>query len=264
MSTVKHWGPRRRLEQVQEVETRTPGISVVIPVYNEEENILQLHKEIVDALDPLDMPFEIVYVNDCSTDSSPRMLEELASNRVRVLHLQQNRGQSAAMALGFRISRHRLVTTLDADLQNDPADIPRLLKAMEGYDVICGIRTKRQDTPWRRFASRFANRVRQKVTGDPTTDTGCTLKVFKAEVVENMPMFRGMHRFLAGLARQDGYRVHEIPVNHRPRVAGLSKYGTFDRLKQSVPDLLGVAWLKSRYLDFEVKEYSREEARREV
>ena len=159
MSTVKHWGPRRRLEDVQEVETRTPGISVVIPVYNEEDNILQLHKEIVDALTPIELPFEIVYVNDCSTDSSPKMLEELASDTVRVLHLQQNRGQSAAMALGFRVSRHKLVTTLDADLQNDPADIPRLLRHMEGYDVICGIRSKRQDTAWRRFASGILSRM---------------------------------------------------------------------------------------------------------
>ena len=255
MPKLKTWGPRRRLEDTKTVRKRSAGLSVVLPVYNEEDNIHKLHEEIVAALSPLELPFEIIYVNDCSTDSSPSILESLASDNVRVLHLQQNRGQSAAMTLGFRLSSHKLVTTLDADLQNDPADIPKMLKHMEDYDVVCGIRTKRQDTAWRRFASKFANRVRQQVTGDYTTDTGCTLKVFRAEVVETMPMFRGMHRFLGALARQDGFRVTEIPVNHRPRVAGLSKYGTIDRLKESVPDLLGVRWMKSRYLDFHVKEY---------
>lgn len=250
------FGPRRNL-QTRHGRDRLPGISVVVPVFNEEENVGPLYQELQTALDPLDLPYELIFVDDESRDGSPDLLREMADEdeRVRVIHLQQNRGQSAAMAIGFRVCRRAVVVTLDADLQNDPADIPRLLKAMEGYDVVCGIRAKRQDTTWRRVASKFANAVRRRVTGDPTTDTGCTLKAFKAEVVEKLLIFRGMHRFLPALARMEGYRITEIPVNHRHRIAGVSKYGTFDRLKQTIPDVLAVRWLTSRYLDFKAEEY---------
>src|SRR3954447_22614703 len=204
----------------------TPEISIVIPVYNEEESLPLLAAEIQGALRPLGRPYEVIYVDDGSTDGSPGVLLELARQdpATRVVRQRRNTGQSAALDAGFRAARGAIVVTLDADLQNDPADIPRLLALIARYDVVSGVRTRRRHSWMRRISSRLANRVRNQVTHDDVTDVGCTLRACRTEILQRVPMFVGMHRFLPTLLKMSGARTTEIPVNHRPRLHGRPKY----------------------------------------
>jgi dolichol-phosphate mannosyltransferase len=233
-----------------------PEISLVIPVYNEEENLPVLHGEIRQALEPMGRPYEVIYVDDGSTDGSPAILLGLSRQDpcVRVLRQRRNSGQSAALDAGFRFARGEIVVTLDADLQNDPADIPRLLERIGEYDVVSGVRTRRQDSWVRKVSSRIANRIRNRVTHESVTDVGCTLRAARAEYLRRLPVFNGMHRFLPTLLRMEGARVTEVPVNHRPRLHGTPKYNIRNRIWRALMDLFGVRWLQTRWIDRRISE----------
>jgi glycosyltransferase involved in cell wall biosynthesis len=238
-----------------------PALSVVIPAYNEEDNVEPCYRELVTVLEGLGEPFEVIIVDDGSRDRTPEVLRRLGREdpRLRVLRLRRNAGQSAALDAGFRAARGRVVVTMDADLQNDPHDIPKLLAALAGADAACGWRVDRRD-PWtKRVASRVANAVRNRVTADGVHDTGCTLKAFRREALARLRLYRGMHRFLPALLRIEGFRVTEVPVAHRPRRAGVSKYGNWGRLWAGVADLWAVRWMARRRLDYEVDEAGKEE-----
>ena len=227
---------------------RSPHITVVVPVFNEAESLPTLQGEIAAALAPLARPFEVVYVDDRSTDGSLAVLRELQRNdaRIRVIGLRARAGQTAAMAAGFDHARGDVVVTLDGDLQNDPADIPRLLDALEsGADVVAGWRRDRRDGfVLRRVPSLFANRLIALVSGVAVHDTGCTLKAFRRDVVERLPIYAEQHRFLPVLSAGSGARVAEVVVNHRPRRFGKSKYGLGRALRVLV-DLLAVQMIAS-------------------
>lgn len=220
-----------------------PFVSVVVPIFNEVESLPLLHDEIVKALEPTGRPFEVLYVDDCSTDGSLRCMLKLreADPRVRVVKLRRNYGQTAAMGAGFEETRGAVVATLDGDLQNDPADIPRMLGIMdEGYDIVAGWRKKREDGfLLRRFPSILANRLIAEVTGVRIHDTGCTLKIFRASLVRRMSLYADQHRFLPVLSAGSGARVTETVVNHRPRRFGHSKYG-LSRAIRVLLDLLSI------------------------
>lgn len=224
-------------------------LSIVIPVHNEELNLAPLSVEIAEALVEGSWTYEIVFVDDGSTDRSRQSIRELrrGDERIRMVALGHNRGQSAALYCGIRAARGDLIATMDADLQNDPADLPGLLDFMTRFDLISGIRTDRQDTAARRIASRIANRVRRMVTGDSLIDIGCSLKVFRAQHLRALPGFDGLHRFLPALLEAKGVRVHQVGVTHRPRTYGVSKYGIGNRLVRGLYDLVGVRWLMSRW-----------------
>jgi glycosyltransferase involved in cell wall biosynthesis len=231
-----------------------PEISVVIPVYNEEENLPILAEEIRAAMAPVEAagrPYEVVLVDDGSTDTSPAVMAGLAREdpRIRILRQRRNSGQSAALDAGVRYARGEIVVTLDADLQNDPADIPRLLERMDGFDVVSGVRAKRRDTWVRRVSSKIANGIRNRVTHESVTDVGCTLRAMRIEYLRRIPVFNGMHRFLPTLLRMEGARVTEVPVNHRPRLHGQPKYNIRNRIFRALADLFGVRWMQTRWVD---------------
>ena len=236
--------------------TSLPEISIVIPVYNEEENLPILAAELHGAMRSLGRPYEVLFVDDGSADGSPEVLRRLAREdpAVRVIRQRRNSGQSAALDAGFRFARGGIVVTLDADLQNDPADIPRLLARLDAYDVVSGVRTKRQDTWVRKVSSRIANGVRNRVTHDNVTDVGCTLRACRAEYLRRIPMFTGMHRFLPTLLKMEGARATEIPVNHRPRLHGQAKYTIGNRLWRALADLFAVRWMQKRWIDRRLSE----------
>jgi glycosyltransferase involved in cell wall biosynthesis len=234
----------------------TLALSVVIPAYNERTNVEPCYQELVDVLERHGQSFEVLFVDDGSTDGTDVALRELAAKdpRVRVLRFRRNAGQTAALHAGFQSARGAVVVTMDADLQNDPHDIPKLLAALPGRDAVCGWRVDRRD-PWtKKIASRIANRVRDRFTRDGVHDTGCTLKAFRREAVQRLHLFRGMHRFLPALLQMEGLRVTEVPVSHRPRRSGVSKYGNWGRLWAGLADLFAVRWMARRRLEYEVEE----------
>lgn len=228
-----------------------PEVSIVVPAYNEEESLPVLVAEIRAAL--AGRAAEILLVDDGSTDRTAAVALELAAAdpALRLLRLTRNSGQSAALAAGWRAAHGAIVVTLDADLQNDPAEIPRLLaKLAEGWDVVSGVRRNRQDTWVRLLSSRIANGVRNWATKDQVTDVGCTLRAARREFLVDLPMFTGMHRFLPTLLKMQGARTTEIPVNHRARRFGVAKYGIGNRLFRAMADLLAVRWMQKRWIDF--------------
>lgn len=228
-------------------------VSFVIPVYNEAENIPTLYGELHQVAETLGSPYEIVFVNDGSTDGSRELLAGLARDdeRVRCLSLNRNFGQSAAFAVGFRAATGDVVVTMDADLQNDPADIPTMLARYGDYDMVTGWRHNRRDTLAKRVGSKIGNFVRNRLTRETIHDTGCSLKVMRAEQVKRLKMYRGLHRFLPTLMRLEGARVLEVKVNHRPRLHGVSKYTNLRRAVEGFQDLLAVRWMMKRHLPFE-------------
>jgi glycosyltransferase involved in cell wall biosynthesis len=227
---------------------------VVVPIYNEAANLAALVDEVQQAVGGLGLDWELILVDDGSRDDTAQALPALCGSQVRGIRLEQNSGQSTALLVGLRASRYDTVATMDGDLQNDPKDLPNLLRHLEGADMVCGQRQRRRDTPWRRVVSRVANRLRSSLTGDGISDTGCSLKVMTGAVADQMVFFRGAHRFMPALAQLEGFRVAEVPVSHRPRAAGQTKYGNWQRLKATVPDLLGFLWLKSRYAEYRAEE----------
>lgn len=233
-----------------------PCISAVIPAYDEQECVADCVREVRDALQGIGRAFEVIVVDDGSTDGTFNVLRRLKETvpELRVLRFASNCGQTAAMEAGFRSARGEFVVTLDADMQNDPADIPAMLVRMEEWDVVCGIRTSRADSFVRRLSSRIANGIRNRLTAERITDTGCTLKLYRREFVEKLKLFEGMHRFLPTLLRLAGARVTEMPVRHRPRLKGTAKYGVGNRIFKSFRDLFAVRWMQSRWLDYRIEE----------
>jgi len=233
-------------------ETRTsPAVSVVVPVFNEEENMPILQSELRTALGGLD--HEIIFVDDGSTDRSAEKIE--SESNVRVLQFEKNTGQSAALYAGIKAARGQTIVMIDSDLQNDPADIPRLLEEISrGADLVCGYRAKRKDTITKRLSSRIANFVRSRFTKDYVRDTGCTLKAMRGECVVALVPFKGMHRFIPALVRGAGFKLVEISVNHRPRRFGQTKYGFGSRALRATMDMFGVRWLLSRRLDYKIRD----------
>jgi len=230
----------------------------VIPVYNEIECLPGLVEEIRQALDPTGRSYEVVLVDDGSSDGSSDWLDRAAGAdpRLVVVHFARNAGQSAAFAAGFRAAKGEIVVTLDADGQNPPAEIPKLLEALtDGVDIVAGYRATRRDSAWRRVQSRIANAVRNGLSGETIRDTGCSLKAFRRRYLLELPVFNGMHRFLPTLCRLAGARtVVEVPVGHRPRQGGTSKYGMLNRAARAFVDLMGVRWLQRRWIRYEVRE----------
>jgi len=243
--------------QVVSGGTGRNAVSVVVPVYNELDNLEPLVRELGEVLEGAGLDAEVLLVDDGSTDGSSARIDELAraeAGRVRVrgLHFRRNCGQTAAFDAGFKAARGDVVVTMDADLQNDPRDIPRLLGALGEADAAVGYRALREDSWLRRVSSRIANAVRNRLSGDDIIDTGCTLKAFRRESLAGLKLYTGMHRFLPTLLRIEGRRVVQLPVGHRPRVHGTSKYGVWNRLFVSFTDLLAVRWMKKRRLGYEV------------
>jgi len=235
-----------------------PDLSVVFPVYNEEENIPLLLREIKTAVDGRGWTYEIVAVDDGSTDRSRAVLHEMRAEfpMLRVLALAKNSGQTAALDAAWRAARGRFVVSLDADLQNDPADIPAMMRKLEESksDMVIGVRVNRADTWSRKMQSKIGNGVRNWITGDHITDTGCSLKLVRKEAVDRVSLFTGMHRFLPTLVRYAGYKVVEMPVNHRPRQFGQSKYGAMNRAFRGLADCFAVRWMGKRMLNYNVSE----------
>jgi glycosyltransferase involved in cell wall biosynthesis len=228
-------------------------LSIVVPVYNEEGSLRELFAEIAPVATAITSSCEFVFVDDGSTDGSARVLDELrrADARVSVWRLARNCGLSSALHCGFTRARGRVVATLDADLQNDPADIPKLFAAVAaGADMACGWRTVRSDPFVKRASSKIANAFRSGRTGDGIHDVTCPLKVFRREAVAVFLPFNGLHRFLPTLAIAAGLKVVEIPVGHRPRRHGASKYGVWNRLFRGLADLRAVRWMIDRRMTY--------------
>lgn len=236
-----------------------PLLSLVIPCYNEEDNLRPLVAAIHEALKPLKLTYEIVITDDCSTDKSWAILNDLASDdpRLRAQRLAFNCGESAASWAGLKAARGRYLVTLDADLQNDPKDLPKFLDALQRCDCVCGTRVEsrgRGDNFIRIASSRIANWVRNKLSGEQISDAGCTYRAFKRECLQDLKFFKGMHRFLPTLFKIEGFTVVEIPVANNPRYAGQSHYGVWNRLFASFYDLLAVRWMKKRMFRFMIAE----------
>ena len=233
-----------------------PEVSIVIPVYNEVDNLRPLAEKIAAAMEPLGVSYEVLLVDDGSKDGSTERIREIAAEdaRFKLVKLKRNSGQTAALDAGFKVSKGDAVVTLDADLQNDPADIPKVLELLSEYDMVCGIRVKRRDNILRRMTSRAGNYVKNKVAGEKIKDTGCSLKAYRGECIRGIKLYTGMHRFLPTLAAIEGYTVTQVPVGHHPRFAGKAKYGLWNRAFKVMTDLLAVRWMKMRCLKYEIEE----------
>jgi dolichol-phosphate mannosyltransferase len=228
-----------------------PVVSVIIPVYNEEENVPILQAELRAALRGVD--HEFIFVDDGSADRTVERIE--AAPNLRLIRFEKNAGQSAAIYAGLQAARGAILVLIDGDLQNDPADIPKLVSQIsQGADLVCGYRAQRRDTRVKRLTSRIANAVRSRYTKDGVRDTGCTLKAMRRECVSALVPFKGMHRFIPALIKDAGYRLVEIPVNHRPRRFGQTKYGLGNRAVRATIDMFGVRWLLSRRLNYKIRE----------
>jgi dolichol-phosphate mannosyltransferase len=231
--------------------THSPAFSVVVPLYNEEASLPTLQEELRAALTGLD--YEIIFVDDGSVDRTAERIE--TAPNICLIRFEKNSGQSAAIYAGLTAARGATMVIIDGDLQNDPADIPRLLAEItHGADLVCGYRLKRRDTLVKRLTSRIANAVRSRYTKDGVRDTGCTLKAMRSECVTALVPFKGMHRFIPALVKAAGYRLVEIPVNHRPRRFGQSKYGLGNRALRATIDMFGVRWLLSRRVHYKIRE----------
>jgi len=233
-------------------------LSVVIPVYDEEESLPLLWSELRSVLDRAGLDFEVVFVDDGSRDRGAEIIRGLRDSdpRVRLVRLKANAGETAATDAGFHAARGRLIVTMDADLQNDPQDIPGLLRHLDQWDAVTGWRVDRGDgdSVVRRLSSRIANGVRNWLSDDVIQDSGCTFRAFRRECLRGLVLYRGFHRFVPTLLKMRGYRVLEVPVRNRPRRFGQSKYGVLNRVFVATTDLLAVRWMKSRALHYEVAE----------
>lgn len=228
-------------------------LSVVVPLYNEQDNVAELQRQVSAALTAIE--HELILVDDCSSDDTLSRIQK--GPGVHVIEFSHNTGQSAAMYAGIMAAKGDYIALLDGDLQNDPADIPKLLEELEkGADLVCGYRAKRKDTTFKRIQSRIANAVRSRFTRDGVRDTGCTLKAMRRECREALVPFYGMHRFIPALVKGMGYKLTEMPVNHRPRVAGVSKYGFGNRAWKATCDMFAVRWMLSRQVRIRVRRES--------
>jgi glycosyltransferase involved in cell wall biosynthesis len=242
---------RPSTEQKEQIE-----ISVVVPVYNEEGNLPVLIPKLMEVLEGLGCSCEMIFVDDGSSDGSRRILRGMASQypSLRILRFRENRGLSTALMAGMREARGDKIVTLDSDLQNDPADIPKLLGYLDRYDMATGWRRKREDSWLKKISSEIGNTVRNWLSGENIQDSACTLRAFKKECIKEIPAFNGMHRFLSTLVKMEGYRIIEVPVSHHSRKFGKSKYNIRNRMVRSFVDLLVVRWMKRRALRYEIEE----------
>ena len=231
-------------------------ISVVVPVFNEEENLPILIPKIVEVLRPLGKRYEMIFVDDGSTDRSRQLLKGMVSQypQIRILGFKKNCGETAAGAAGLREASGEIVITIDADLQNDPKDIPTMLEYLKDYDMVTGWRQKREDSWVKRITSRIANRIRNRLSGETIRDSGCTFRAYKRECLQSIKFYKGMHRFMPTLVKMEGFRVIEIPIAHHPRKFGVSKYTTWNRMWRALIDLLAVKWMRSRHIHYEIEE----------
>jgi len=240
----------------------SPYVSLVIPCYNEEGNVPTLLSRVEAAMNQIGRPFEVIIVDDGSNDSTPRLLAEGMAKFpwLRVLRMAKNGGQSAGFEAGFDAARGELLATIDADLQNDPEELPRIIKLLEdqNVDMVSGWRKDRQDTNFRKWQSRQANRIRNWITQDTINDSASSLKVYRTKVMKGLKLFRGAHRYFPTLAKMRGFTVIETPVKHSPRFAGTAKYGFGNRAFVGILDLVGVRWMKMRYLRYQCNECARE------
>jgi len=229
---------------------RSPEISVVAPLHNEAGNVQPLAAQIAAALEKTGREFEIILVDDASSDETWARVKQIcaADARVQGIRHSRNAGQSAALWTGFRHSRGQIIATLDGDLQNDPADFPRMLDELKTCDMVCGWRTKRADNFQRRISSKVARKARKLMLGVDFADTGCNLRVFKRELLDHLPIFNGLHRFMPVLAHGFGATVKEIPVQHHARHSGVSNYGLGNRLFRGIRDLIMVSWYLRRQI----------------
>lgn len=224
-------------------------LSLVAPAYDEEGNLPRLHARVAEVFGET-TDWQLVLVDDGSKDNTAQVIRDLTAKDPRVtgIFFAANRGQTAATAAGLNLAKGRLIATLDADMQNDPVDLPGMIEVMGDHDAVVGFRIKRNDTTIRRLSSRIANGVRNWLSGDSIKDTGCSLKVFRSRAIRSVPLFEGMHRFLPTLLRIHGFSVIEHGVSHHPRVAGDSKYGVWNRVFKSLRDLFAVRWMRSRLI----------------
>lgn len=236
-----------------------PTLSICVPVYNEQENLPLLHEAICGVIDPAGIDAELILVDDGSRDGSWAVIQSLVQKdpRVRGLKFAFNCGETAASDAGLRAARGKYVMTMDADLQNDPRDIPKFLEALEtGADCVCGTRVatrSKGDSFIRVASSRIANWVRNKLSKENISDAGCTYRAFRRECVAKLKLYRGLHRFIPTLLKMEGFTVMEIPVTNNPRLHGESKYGVWNRLFKSFHDLLAIRWMKSRILGYQIE-----------
>jgi len=241
--------------QAHEIE-----LSLVIPAYNEQETIAALLSRIAEVFEGAAYRFEAVLVDDGSTDTTLELLKAAKAQKpwLRILTFDRNHGQTAAMSAGFRAATGRVIATLDADLQNDPAEVPRLMAMLgDEADAVVGWRQKRQD-PWlRKVSTKIANGVRNWLSDETIHDSACSLKVYKRRCLEQLPLFEGMHRFMPTLVKMQGYKVIEVPISHHPRYAGQAKYGVWNRVFKAFFDLLAVRWMKKRCIRYNVTELCR-------
>jgi dolichol-phosphate mannosyltransferase len=237
-------------------ENHQIDISVVVPVYNEEENLPVLIPQLHDVLRGLGKTYEMIFIDDGSTDRSRRLLKEMVPPypEIRVLGFKRNCGETAAGAAGLKEARGEIVITIDADLQNDPKDIPRMLEYLKDYDMVTGWRQKREDSWVKRITSKIANKIRNSLSGEEIRDSGCTFRAYKRECLQNLKLYKGMHRFMPTLVKMEGFRVIEIPIAHHPRKFGVSKYTTWNRMWRAFIDLLAVKWMKSRHIHYDIEE----------
>ena len=235
-----------------------PDLSIIVPVYDEEDSLSPLWTELREVLDRLGLAFEVIFVDDGSRDRSAEIIRGFreADPRVRLVRLKENGGETAATDAGFKAVRGRRVVVMDADLQNDPRDIPTLLSHLDHWDAATGWRVQRAqgDGLVRRVSSRIANGLRNWVSDESIHDSGCTFRAFRRECLRGLVLYRGFHRFIPTLLKMRGYRVIEVPVSHRPRRFGRSKYGVFNRAVVAGADLLAIRWMKARLLRYEVVE----------
>lgn len=238
---------------------KNPEISIVVPCHNEQDNLPVLVDAVEAVMAPLGRSYEIIITDDRSTDRSWEVLRDLAgaNPQVRAQRFSSNMGESAASWAGIRASGGVIVVTMDADLQNDPKDLPALLDALQDSDCVCGTRVDSRsqgDHIIRIASSLIANWVRNRLSGEQISDAGCTYRAFRSECTENLKYFKGMHRFLPTLLKIEGYRVHEVPVSNNPRLHGSAHYGVWNRLFASFYDLLAVRWMKSRMVPYRINE----------
>lgn len=234
----------------------TPEVSIAIAVRNEEACVVQLLEEIDEVLSVWDHTFEVVIADDGSTDRTPILLQELKAQfpYLRCFRLPVGQSKSAGLAVAVLNSRGATIVTMDGDLQNDPRDIPTLVQHAGPKTLVCGARPKRADTIFKRSASKIANAIRRGILDDEALDSGCGVKVFPREAANDIPWIRGVHRFIAAVLKERGYRIVNVPINDRLRTMGMTKYGNWGRLKRTLPDLFGFRWLLSRKLNLDAKE----------
>lgn len=229
--------------------------SVIIPLKNEEGNIKELIDEIEPVMESLKKPWELICIDDGSTDRTLSILEELSRTKpyLRTIVFKKNYGQSSAFSAGFKAARGEFVISMDGDRQNDPQDIPKMLSYCERYDLVCGLRKKRKDSAAKKLISVSANFIRSRFCQDGIQDTGCSLKVYRKKCLDAIKMYNGMHRFLPALFQIEGFSVGEVPVNHRERQSGKTKYNFLNRSLNTVFDMFAVRWMRKRQLNHQIE-----------